>query len=170
MSFCLGLSGLSFPPPVCYMLDLSVTRCGLWLPAVQPPLRSRRGMKRTRRKENKLRRAQQTFTEGTEPSTHWAQLCPRQNQINKVRIKRKKGTEQGRSLIRAQLGNLKSISALTCWHSASVTWWSDFLAAHANWFLFFSTLCNFLKCSLSPRAHSEHHKDLRFLNIMLWVY
>lgn len=162
---------LHLPPPVCYMLELSVTCCGRWLPAVQPPLRSRRGMKRTRRKENKLTQALQTFTEGNEPSTHWAQLCPCQNQINKVKIKRKKGTKQDRSLIRLQLGNLKSISALTCWHSASGRWWSDFLAAHANWLLFFfSQHSNFLKWSLSSEAHSEHHKVLRFVNIMLWVY
>lgn len=48
--------------------------------------------------------------------SHWAQLCPPRNQINKVRIKRKEGTEQSHSLITGQLGNLKSISGLTCWH------------------------------------------------------
>lgn len=51
-------------------------------------------------KENKLTRAHQTFTKGTERTTHWAQLCPRQNQINKVKIKRKKGTEHDCSLIK----------------------------------------------------------------------
>lgn len=106
--------------------------------------------------------------------SHWAQLCPRQNQINTVKIKRKEGTEQGRSLIRAQLGNLKSISALSCWHSASGRWWSDFLCAHAKWFLlfyfYFSTLCNFSKYSLSTRADSDHRKTPRILGAMFWVY
>lgn len=129
---------LFLSPQDCYMLDVSVTHYGRWLPAVQLPLRFHRKMKTMHQKENKLTRLHQTFTEGTEQATHWAQLCPCQNQINKVKIKRKKGTEQGHSLIRVQLGNLKSISALTCWHSASGRW-NDFHHAHANWF-FFSTL------------------------------
>lgn len=96
--------------------------------------------RQVRGKENKFTQAHQTFTEGTEPSTHWAQLCPHQNQINKVKIKRKKGTKGNHSLIRAQLSNLKSVSARTCWHSASARWWSNFLHTHANWCLQFSSI------------------------------
>lgn len=54
-------------------------------PTVQSPLRSPHEIKRTCRNKNKLKRERQTFTEGTEPSTHWGQLRLSQSQINKVK-------------------------------------------------------------------------------------
>lgn len=147
-------------PSSCLLTRLSVRHAM----APDSPLRSHLSDLATERKGHIGRKI--NSQERARPS-HWAQLCPPQNQINKIKIKRKEGTKQDHSLIRAQLGSLKSISALTCWHSASGGWWSCFLCAHRIFFLCFNI---FFKVQFVNQTHSKHHTLLRFLKAMLWIY
>lgn len=86
---------------------------------------------RTRQKENKLRRSQRASND-----RHIEPSCVH-DKTKQIKSK-SKGSREDDSLITAQLCNLKSISAQTCWHSASGRWWSNFLHAEAKWFLPFS--------------------------------